>query len=188
MGYDRNLPFQKGTTLYAGVVPASPDYSIVGREFEMDDPVTGRTMTLRAVRNETGQAILGRQPVQLNAAGTSITGYANRPDQSWVVTDDSSRFPATGVKDDDVCYVHVRGPAIAKTASSALLAIVVGDKIIGATGANSTAPNGVNKIGALASATDAATINDGVQGRALTAATANQTETAILLAMDSRLV
>ena len=195
MSYHVNLPFKKGETLYGatvgGSVPSSgANYNFIGQEYTYDDPTTHAQVVLRAVKNESGIALYGQQPVVLNSAGTKILGYARLPDSRWVVLDDS--LPSTGVAANDVCFVVVRGPCTVKTAGANLLAIVDGDMIVAATAANSTAAGttaaGVNKIGALAAATDASTINNGVMARAISAATTNNTQTGIRVRMDARLI
>lgn len=192
MSYETSLPFKKGKTQYGGSVPSSgADYGKIGQEYIAKDPGgTGRKVRLRAVKNASGITLYGKQPVTLNAAGTEITGYARLPDARWAVLDDD--LSSAGVVANDVCYVVVGGPVTVKTAGANLISISAGDLIVGATAANSTAAGttaaGVNKIGALASATEAFTLNNGAMARAISAATTNQTSTDLRVCMDARLV
>lgn len=190
MAYD-NLPFEKGKTLYGGSVPSSgANYAFIGHEFDARDSATGRKVRVRAVKNASGITLYGKQPVTLIPNGTEINGYARLPTDRFVGLDDG--LDSNGVVANDVCYVVVKGPCLLKTAAANLISIVAGDKIVAATAANSTAAGttaaGINKIGAPGDATSAITLNDGVQARAVTAATTNNTETAIRVNIDARLV
>lgn len=189
-----DLPFKKGRTLYGGSVPTSgANYAFCGTEFEAKDSTTtsGRKITLRAVKNGSGITLYAKQPVQLNAVGDTILGYARLPDVPWVVLDDE--IGAAGVVANDACFVHVKGPCTVKTAGASLIGIAAGDPIVAATAANSTAAGttaaGVNRrTDAITNGTVASTVNDGVMARAITAATTNQTATEIRVNMDARLL
>lgn len=190
----RNLPFEKGKTLYEGEVPTSgANYGFCGQEYTINDSTTGRETTLRAVRNESGITLYGRLPVQLNIYGTSITGYATSAVQQCCIIDDD--LGSSGVEDDDVCYVVVKGSPLVKTGQAGLSSIVAGDWVTALTQANSTAAGttgaGVNLVLPIANATDAtaANINSrGIIGRAVSAATTNNTATAIRVNLDVRFV
>ena len=180
-------PFKKGETLYGGSVPSSgANYAMCGQEYHHNDSSTGRPQVLRAVRNESGITLYGRLPVQLNPGGTSITGYASDNEAEYVVLDDD--LGSSGVVDDDVCYVVTKGDPLVKTAPSGLLAIAAGDRIVAHTQANSTVAGttaaGVN----LLSATTSVPLNRGVCAKAISAATTNNTNTAIRVRIDARLV
>jgi hypothetical protein len=194
MSAKRDLPFPKGETAWNGEVPTSGvDYTKCGHEYSYTDPTSHRELTLRAVRNESGITLYGKLPVTLNASGTSITGYARLPTDPWCVIDDE--IGSNGVEDDDVCYVHVKGPCTVKTASASLSSITAGDYVVAATRASSTAAgttgSGVNLISPIANATDATGAfanNRGAMARAISAATTNNTDTGIRVNMDARFV
>lgn len=192
MGRYTNRPFQKGKTLCGGDATqiAAADYSKCGTEYDFQHESTGRRGVLRAVKNASGITLYGKQPVTLNTAGTQITGYSTRASDRSVLLDDD--LDATGVANGDVCYVIVRGVGQVKTAGASLVSIVDGDELVAATAAASTAAGttaaGVNKVANVTAGTDGQTIPRGVFARAISAATTNNTATAILALVNAPFV
>lgn len=182
-----NAPFKKGKTLYEGDVPTSgADYTVVGSHYHYIDSTTGVPGVVRAVRNESGITLYGKQPVQLNSLGTSITGYARSTEAEFAILDDD--LDSNGVEDDDVCYIVVQGTPLVKTAPSGLLAIVDSDRLVAHTQANSTgAGTTAAGVNLLASSTSVP-LNRGVQAKAISAATTNNTQTDIRVRIDARLI
>lgn len=182
-----NRPFKKGDTLYGGSVPSSgANYAMVGQEYLHNDSSTGRPQVLRAVKNASGITLYGRLPVQLNPAGTEITGYARTTEEEYVILDDD--LGSSGVAANDVCYVVTKGDPLVKTAPSGLLEIAAGGRLVAHTQANSTVAGttaaGVN----LLAATTSVPLNRAVMAKAISAATTNNTNTAIRVRIDARLV
>lgn len=182
------LPFKKGETLYQGTVPTDAVYDVVGKECKVADPTTGLYVHLRAVKNAAGVTLYGKQPVQLSADGREIAGYATRTSQQAPVLDDS--LAAAGVVSNDVCFVIVKGPCTVKTAPVLTGVLVAGSRIVAASIANSTGAGttnaGVDLVAVATNFTDAATIPLGVIGRAITAATTNNTKTDVRVIVDVR--
>lgn len=193
MSAERDLPWKRGETQYGtgvnGTVPTSgADYTKCGTEYLSEDPLFGRPVRVRAVKNASGITLYGRQPVQLNAAGTQIIGYANRPDQKWVPIDDLGSTGVGSVGANDCCFVVIRGVgyvranAVNVSAGDYLHALT----LAASTGAGTTA-NGIEARALTSSVTGAQTHPDGEMARAISAATNGQT-THIAVLMDARLI
>lgn len=86
------------------------DYSAAGVKTHR----TAQLVYCRAVRNTSGVALLPKEYVQLNAAGTEATGRVVNDAQHGYPVDEF--LPSAGVRANDVFYVVVEGPAMMRTA------------------------------------------------------------------------
>lgn len=75
---------------------------------------TNQMVYVRAVRNNSGVTLYGKEFVQLDAKGENITGRVVNDAQHGYPIDEY--LPAAGVRNGDICYVVVEGPAMMRTA------------------------------------------------------------------------
>jgi hypothetical protein len=125
-----NLPFERGLTAAAGLASvASTDFeNIVGREYKVEDidpastTVTGlkarsgRHVTLLAVRNVSGFALLPKRTVKFKAGsyGREVDGYVTATAEKRAGVVDEF-LPAAGVANNDVFFIVVEGPTLVLT-------------------------------------------------------------------------
>ena len=153
MSYETSLPFERGSTFYAGASseisntdPAS--LALEGKIFKAPDTKhgTGLTVSLRVVRNGTGSAITSAVGVGYEfLAGKvlrEVESVADAGDFGRIIDD---AYPAgTSIPDDDLFYVVEAGPvdglsdasysagaALAFAASGEQTAAAEGDYVIG---------------------------------------------------------
>lgn len=77
---------------------------------------TAHKVSVRAVRNNSGATLYGKEYVQLDALGQTITGRVVNDSQHGYPIDEF--LPPGGVRHGDVCYVVVEGPAMMRTPSA----------------------------------------------------------------------
>lgn len=185
------LPFARGETLHGGT-PTDTTYvsPACGQDFKVRDEWfgTGRVITLRAVKNEAGFAVLPKRRVQLSADGSRISGYARLANERAYPVD--HLLPSAGCADDDVCFVVVDGPAtVLSDLANYSADIAAGDLLNGQTAATSGATTaGRVKLRTVAAATADATAGqrnvtegDGANMRAISACLTNSTNSDILV-------
>lgn len=194
-----NLPFERGQTAFGGQSGlAATDFdNIVGREYKVEDidpssttltgskTRSGRHITLLAVRNSSGGALLPKRCVQFKAGkwGLEVDGYTTvtAEDRAGIVDE---FLPAAGVPANDVFYIVVEGPTLVLTdlaggannlipANTVLVALTAASS--GATTAGRVAPQDLT--GATAVLANQATNRI---GRALSAATTANTNADLL--------
>jgi hypothetical protein len=135
---------------------------------------TNQLVHVRAVRNNSGATLYGKEFVQLDAKGENITGRVVNDSQHGYPIDEY--IPAAGVRNGDICYVVVEGPATMRTAYTG--AEFNGDIAVGArlhsvtTTAGSTQAGKTSEGGRVANFTTVAATTT-TQFNALIAYTAN---------------
>lgn len=132
MGVELSLPFERGTTGYAG--RGTPDASNllfsnqIGQIRVVPDvnPDTGvqnsgLQVTMMLCRNVIGSALLPGQAVLFSATEIGNTGatvtQTGSPNVFFGIVDEY--LPAAGVPDDDVFWLVIKGPTTALITSSA---------------------------------------------------------------------
>jgi hypothetical protein len=118
------LPFPIGSTL-KGTDSAGNliNSHILGRVYQIESfgSVVGAAATVRrpktviAMRNSSGQVMLGKRVVVNKTAGGSgdleaFDGYAATTGNANIAGVLDDQLPSTGVADKDICWVVVRGP------------------------------------------------------------------------------
>lgn len=160
---------------------------------------SGEKVCCRAVRNTSGVALLPKELVQLDTAGQNAIGRGVNDSQHCYPVDEF--LPSAGVRDDDVFYVVVEGPAMCRaphTGGGFNGDIVAGDMLhsvtttAGSTQTGTTTEGGrVAKFSTVAATTVAqfngllAFVKNWV-GTALTARTTGNTGTDILVDVRRR--
>jgi hypothetical protein len=200
-------PFEMGTTLagkdsagnlinghHLGARYVFPASRLTSQIRGNKSRLTGRTITVMAVRNEAGFAVLGKRAVKLKESGgygdfEAIDGYCAVKADAHVVFSDPN-LPSAGCADDDIMWVVLEGPTIVLSpfeAGGFDKAIVAGDPLVGATG-STTGTSGVGRVsvgGVLAggslAATEAYAHARNNLGRALSARTTGETNADILV-------
>lgn len=147
----KDLPFDRGQTAQSGAetIDANVLANLEGQEYTVEDvdPATGIVrsgipVTLRVVRNTSGGALLPKRLGRFSTAqayGTAVDGYVNATAGVGYPIDEY--LPATGVANNDLFYVVIKGPAIFLTdlAGGASNVFNVGDRVVGLTAATSGA-------------------------------------------------
>lgn len=161
---------------------------------------SGRSVTCRCVRNTSGGNLLPKRLVTFEA-DSSADDYGKRVDGYSDVTAERAYpvdefLPAAGVENNDLFWIVVKGPAEVLTdiAAAAGNVINVGDRVVALTAVTSgaTTAGRVRNYPTVAAATNTTTGIDaalleaqnnlaGVLGRALTAKTTGNTNSAILI-------
>lgn len=150
--------FGRGKTFYGVVntIPSSSaDYGGADRlgvekwftdeQFSSTGAPTGRSkrkVLCRLVRNVSGIALLGKRALHLKAGsnGCEVDGYSRtQAEGDYVISDEY--LPAAGVRNGDIFWVVIRGPALVTTTHNADASNVIGqgDLVVVSTAANSTA-------------------------------------------------
>ena len=171
-----------------------------GKEYVFEDinPQTKTTRSnqykrVRIVRNISAGVLLPSRLVQFGLTpnsngvyGGQVDGYASTTAQRCYPVDEF--LPAAGVQVNDLFYIVVDGPAVILTDLASLApSIAVGDNLVSQTAATSGATTAGRLIDQnTASLTNGATavLANQIQnmiGRAMSAATTNQTNTGILV-------
>lgn len=196
MARNENPPFPRGGTFYDGGTIDASDLggtNLEGKEWVFEDvhPGTGvarssRPVRCRVVRNTAAIALLPKRIARFelgaNEYGSRIDGYATTTAAEGVPIDEY--LPSAGVPINDLCYVVIEGPAVVLSGLSDFAAdVAVGDWLVAITGATSGATtSGRVALQVLTGAT--AALANQVQnriGRALSAATTQNTNTDVLL-------
>lgn len=211
MSRNNDLPFERGSTFYAGGTIDSNNLGGVqheGMEKLVEDidlgnttpgakpSRSGRIIRIRCVRNMSAAPLLPKQVVQLDktnpgrVVGTvGTTGDAGKPVDEFL--------PAAGCPQYDLCWIVVNGPAMVKTPMTGALFggadIAAGDVLTAASSnAGSTATGTTAAIGRVAiiapnAATDATQTKAAVNlaarliGCAISAKTTGNTNADILI-------
>jgi hypothetical protein len=195
MSIERGLPFERGSTYFAGATPVATagdaSYDFEGREYEVDDiiytagPTKGtlrsrEKVILRVVRNTAGFALEPKRVVSFENGthwGRRVDGYVNATSEHGYPVDEYLK--STGVPDDDLFYIVVSGPAtvLSGLANANSNQFTYGADILALTAATSgaTTAGRVRVLDTLAQitsqATDLATVRDSIRsviGRAMT--------------------
>lgn len=187
-----SLPFRRGDTLY-GATPddTNKDNHLLGQEFWFTDDTYGggRHIKLRVVRNASGVTVHGKKLAVLNALGTTILGLA-ATDAVQRVAPIDEKLTSAGCLSNDICYVVVKGPALCLTQIAVIAAnVIAAGDVVNAVTINTTTgaiTAGRIKTRALSSSVTAnGAENDGVFGRAISAAaTSGNTATDLLVDVD----
>ena len=190
-GFYDELPFGRGKTLYGGT-PTDTAYihPCVGQEYRVRDVWfgTNRMITLRAVQNQSGAAVLAKRLARLSADGKALLGYTRLPEEKGFPID--HLLPSGGCASYDVCFVVVDGPAMCLTSLSNYGSdIAARDHLNSQTAVTSgaTTAGRVDVRAVVAATTDATagqrnvTEQDGVFARAISAALTNATNSDILV-------
>lgn len=203
MARNENPPFDAGQTFYNGGTIDSNNLGgtqMEGKEWVFEDiiPTTrqarsNRYVTRRVVRNVSGGNLLPSRLVQFETDGLAdygarVSGYASVLSQRCFPVDEW--LPATGVVNNDLFYIVVKGPCVVLTdlAAGTPLGISVGDLLVSQTAATSgatTAGRAIQLNSQYAStATTASVAIDAalnVIGRACSSNATTQTNTGILV-------
>ncbi len=135
-----------------GAVDAySGNDSLLGMEYEFEDKAwgsspaslrSGKMVRCRLVRNSSGFALLpGRLVVFSTTAGehgSIIKGYARTTAAQQAFPVDEF-CPTTGVPNDSMFYIVVKGPAMCKLALAPSANLAVGDRVVAVTAATTGA-------------------------------------------------
>lgn len=176
MARDEAPPFGRGQTWYGGGTIDVNDLGgqeLEGREYEFEDldysvqggapQRTGRRVRVRIVRNMSGIALLPKRLASLQGSagvfGARVDGYATVPGQLALPIDEF--LPSGGVPHGDLFYVVVKGPALCVVhpdPAAVVADIAVGDRVVAATGAASTAGTDPGNVRAPLAATTGATM------------------------------
>lgn len=143
-----------------------------------DTKRSGRTRLARLVRNTSGGALLPKRVVKWETGyrGTRVDGYtATTAAEAAGVVDD--QLPAAGVADDDLFWIFRKGPTIVKTGITSEV-IADGDLLVAKTGAGTA--SGRPLVGT--AATSEHVLNR--IGKAMSAATAGNTDSDLLVDLD----
>jgi hypothetical protein len=191
MARDENPPFQRGHTFYDGETIDANNLggeNLEGKEWVFEDvnPTTGiartgRPVTCRCVRNDSGIALYAKQLVLWNTTtagefSKSVDGTARVAYDNCVPVDEY--LPSAGVPDNDLFWVVVDGPAVVQGEEAAVATNIVtlGGWVRAATNA-ATSQEGTTLGGRIGNcgATTATTAFPFLHriGRALTAAAAS---------------
>lgn len=212
MARDEAPIFERGQTYFGGQTIDSAGVTatnhLLGKEWVFEDldlsdpPVltlrSGHPVTVRAVRNISGGALLPKRLVSPAATSTSgytgylkeVDGYADVDAEHCYPVDEW--LPAAGVADDDIFYIVVKGPATILTSLSgdANNVVDVGDTLVAQTAVTSgatTAGRGI-PLSQLEAGTNTTTAvnayiaaNQNVIGRAMSAKTTANTNADLLV-------
>lgn len=217
MSRDNDQMFDRGQTYYGPDRTIDSNnllgVSLEGQEktFEdLDYATTGgsavpaarsaRKVVCRLVRNDSGITLYAKQLVNLNAAGTKVTGLATLDSSDAFPVDEF--VPSSGVRANDLFWIVVEGPAMCLTPYAGAgfngVDIAVGAKLhsvtstAGTTAAGTTSAAGrVTNFVAVAATTAGqftSLINytQNYLGQALTARTTGNTHTDILVDVRRR--
>lgn len=154
-----------------------------------------RKRLCRLVRNSSGITLYGKRALHLKSGtfGCEVDGYSRTTAEgNYVVSDEY--LPSGGVRNGDIFWVVIRGPAIVTTtyAGDATNVIAVEDFLVVATAANSTAHTGAGRfeVFALQSPTSAAAALYNAKqmlnrlGRAMSAKTTGETGADVLVDVE----
>ena len=150
MARNENPPFGRGETWFNGVGATTTDpTAVVGKEwlFEDTNPVTkvvrsNKSVWCRAVRNVSGISLLPRRLVTyknaVNSWGLEVDGYTTTTAAGPAHPVDEF-LPSTGVANNDVFWIVIRGPAECITDLAQVDDISVGSRVVALTAATSQA-------------------------------------------------
>jgi len=198
-------PFARGTTYFKGKTVDSADLpgpSVLGQVhvFQDTDPSdetkhrSNGDVTAIAVRNVSGISLVPKRLVvfKTDAIGKEVDGYCSTYSQLCAgVVDD--HLPAAGCPDDDICWIIVKGPClVTSSVPSITLAAAVNDPVHAKTAASSTAASNiaggrwVRNAAAAATGASALLVNHNRIGFAMTARTADNTDSDTLINVTIR--
>jgi len=192
--------FQRGKTFYgpSNAIDANNlgGADLLGNEKWFTDTINNgspqtrskRRVLCRLVRNVSGITLYGKRLVRFKAGtlGTEVDGYTHVPGQGNYACSDEY-LPSGGVRNNDIFWVVIKGPAIVKTSLLGDINnfIAAGDRLMAATAANSQATSaGYVGILAIASSTAGGTIGPQSLGVAQSAKTTANSGADILVDVD----
>lgn len=185
-GLYEDLPFDRGCTY--GVTDDTLAVYMEGKEYIHQDKTygTGMFVKVRCCRNNSGATLLGKRAAKFNlTAGKGeydVAGYCTVTAERTGIIDDL--LPPTGVPDNDLFWLVISGPCLARTAVDATNAnVAVGDWLIALTAATTGATTaGRVYTDPLTGATSVLAQNLlGIVGQAMSAATTGNTNSNILI-------
>lgn len=140
-------PFPRGQTFLNGDTAPSddptPGKNLEGMIVEFTDANTrgGVPVVARIVRNNSGLTLVPPALVKYDTAWLNrrINGY-NSVEAGPCVALDDQLSRTTGVPNNDLCYVILRGPVLVRTPAAGIAASQ-GDRLVGITAAASTSPD-----------------------------------------------
>ena len=187
--YD-TLPFERGKT--AGVSAVTDEQSLLGKEYHVPDyDMTNypklrsdRIVKLRAVRNDSGIALLPKRLARFKAAtkNTEIDGYCTTTAAPFAGVVDEW-LPSAGVADNDIFFIVVGGPSNCLTDIASVDTITEGDSLVSLTAVTSQATT-AGRVDAAAYAVTETSLANQIKneiGRALEAKTSANTNADILV-------
>jgi hypothetical protein len=193
-----DLPFDVGKTFYDGGSIDSANLGgqhLEGKEYWVEDnnpsdntSRSGRLRKLRIVRNVSGVALLPKYLVQFDTTagkfGQQVSGYSGTDNMKAYPVDEY--LASAGVPDDDLFYIVCEGPAMCVTSltGDAQNNFAVGDHMVAATGAGTTAATTAGRIEQIPTGAATDVLRDSVANRvgvALTARTTDNTDTDTLI-------
>lgn len=205
MARNENPPFGRGATFFdqdqtISAADVTATNYLLGKEWVFEDEDltdqsthvlrTANDVKVRVVRNISGGALLPKSLVTPAATSTSgYTNYFNEVDGMVRTTAGKCYpvdewLPAAGVRDDDIFYVVIQGPATLLTslAGDATNVIAVGDNLVALTAATSGATTAGRATPADFTGATALLANQIVNriGRAMSAKTTAQTNGDVL--------
>lgn len=198
MARDDAPPFPLGETFYGtdGTIDSNNlgGVNLEGKEWVFEDvhPTTGivrtgRSKRCRIVRNVSGINLLPKRLGRFRLVGTDygheIDGYTVVNEEGYPIDE---YLPAAGVRDDDLFWITIEGPAVCVTTrdpASDGAVIDVGGWVVAETAATSQSATTAGHVQAVDFATtDAlATVVVNRVGRAMSAKTTDDTGTDILI-------
>jgi hypothetical protein len=209
MSRDENPVFPRGSTFYDGETIDTNDLqgiNLEGMEWVFEDvhPTTGvrrtgRSVRCRCVRNVSGVNLLPKLlatfSITAGLYGQRVVGYSRLTPGTGALNNGASPMaegypideylPAAGVPTNDLFWIVLEGPAVCVTSvSNGVNDFSVGTWATAQTAAASTFSTTAGRVIAQALTGATAILGEAVQvriGRALTALTANQTASDILL-------
>lgn len=202
-----DLPFSLGETLFGHTTPSlDKGNDFVGRIYYLDDLVpagtsndlkqrSGREKAVMAVRNMSGGTLYPKRLVSFRLDNGvigytgEVDGHTNETGQYCAVVDDM--LPASGVRDKDIFFVIIAGPATVLLPDSGTAFggdISVGSPLVSATinatsGSTVAGRVGLAVVGATA-APVAFNLARNLLGTALGAATTGQTGEELLICVE----
>jgi hypothetical protein len=196
-----DLPFEIGSTFFNGTsIIADVNKLNLGAEFQVPDSkfglATGRLVTVRMVRNTSGGTLypslgvhfdetVSSYPYGTAVGGSPGAGHSFSTTKPIGIVDPA--LPAAGVANNDIFWIVVEGPAMGKTGHTIAPAIAVGDLVQAfSTTSGGTTGNGAGAVGRFTSIAQGATTGaidqlNSLWGRAMSAATTNNTHTLTLI-------
>jgi hypothetical protein len=146
MGVHTDLPFDRGSTFFGGVIPDGTAYlegkNLEGKEYLTNEPDsnggTSREVWLKIVRNVASIALPPKRCAKYLADGTVPLG--TRCDGLIHAVGDTPAgivdhlLPSSGIPIGDLGYLVIEGPTIGTSVHSTFSGVAVGDRLVPGTG------------------------------------------------------
>lgn len=158
------LDFEKGQTFFGGTVPSGvtiPAGLLGKRVVALDSRYgTGRPITMVAIKNSSGIALLPGRVAKLKLSApylTEVDGYTMSPQENGVIIDD--QLPSAGVANGDIFWGIMEGPVVVSTPLQTFPTgdIAIGDLISAYTAATSQGTSAGRAIKTYAVTTNSST-------------------------------